>query len=362
MTQSVYLWRIKEDTRLAELHRSELDLESRLEDWLETDIGILDDSLFLIGRQVETDFGGTIDLLCVDAAGDLVVVELKRGKTPRDIIGQILDYAAWVDGLSYERIDAIAGQYLRRPFDEAFLERFGAELPESINAAHRMVVVAAEIDPSSERIIEYLSNRHGVSINAVTFQYFRDGSGGEFLARVFLLEPDEVDYRAKTKSDSKRKPNLTREQLQEVACKQGVGDLYQYALKRFGRLFEGTRTTRSNVSLVAAVSGRRNAVINLIPQDSSHDRGLAFQVYAYRITERFSMTLESLKNALPNGTESWEYYRGAPDEYQGFSGWFRAETDINRLADAIETVNNRAASLGSGSSVSRQTSDATADR
>lgn len=71
--------------------RASLDLESRLEEWLAADISILDPGLLVIGCEVETDFGGFIDLLCVDVAGDLVVVELKRDKTPREITAQALD-------------------------------------------------------------------------------------------------------------------------------------------------------------------------------------------------------------------------------------------------------------------------------
>ncbi len=53
-----------------------------------------------------------IDLLCLDHAGDIVVVELKRNKTTREITAQILHYGAWVKGLSNERITSIAETYL----------------------------------------------------------------------------------------------------------------------------------------------------------------------------------------------------------------------------------------------------------
>ena len=52
-----------------------------------------------------------------------------------------------------------------------------------------MIVVGSEIDTSSERIIKYLSDTHGVNINAATFQYFLPPDGSELLARVFLIEP-----------------------------------------------------------------------------------------------------------------------------------------------------------------------------
>ena len=85
MPEEVRLWKIQGGDTLCEIARSPLDLEARLEVWLERDISVLSQGLLAIGRQVETDFGGFIDLLCLDHAGDVVVVELKRDKTPREI-------------------------------------------------------------------------------------------------------------------------------------------------------------------------------------------------------------------------------------------------------------------------------------
>ena len=48
------------------------------------------------GRQYATDVG-VIDFLCEDkAGGELVVVELKRGKSSDRVVGQILRYMGWV--------------------------------------------------------------------------------------------------------------------------------------------------------------------------------------------------------------------------------------------------------------------------
>jgi RecB family endonuclease NucS len=57
-----------------------------------------DSGLLAIGRQVRTVFGGRIDLLCINGDGDLVIVEPKCDKTPREITAQALDYASWVQG------------------------------------------------------------------------------------------------------------------------------------------------------------------------------------------------------------------------------------------------------------------------
>ena len=94
--QQIRLWEITPDQRLVEIAVNPISLEERLEEWLESDISALDPNLLVIGRQVNTDFGGTIDLLCLDSAGDTVVIELKKGKTPREVTAQALDYASWV--------------------------------------------------------------------------------------------------------------------------------------------------------------------------------------------------------------------------------------------------------------------------
>ena len=62
--------------------------ESVLEGWLESNPGgILEDGpLLIIGRQVPADLGKSIDLLGVDREGNVVVVELKRDRTSRDVV------------------------------------------------------------------------------------------------------------------------------------------------------------------------------------------------------------------------------------------------------------------------------------
>src|ERR1700730_13079165 len=135
MPQEVRLWCIGKDDRLLESAQASLNLEARLEEWLARDIFILADDLLGIGRQVETAYGGFIDLLCIDRAGDLVIVELKRDKTPREITAQTLDYASWITDLSRDAISDIASQYLGNAgsLDVAFRQRFGEEMPDSIN-------------------------------------------------------------------------------------------------------------------------------------------------------------------------------------------------------------------------------------
>ena len=85
------IWRIDGDTP-RRLGASTLPSEATLEEFLERDPSLLGERLLVIGRQVRTPYGKYIDLLAMDADGNLNVLELKRDKTPREVVAQALDY------------------------------------------------------------------------------------------------------------------------------------------------------------------------------------------------------------------------------------------------------------------------------
>lgn len=184
---------------------SALDSEKRLEDALVQDLSILSPDLLLIGRQIPTAQGKFIDMLAVDADGDLTVIELKRSRTPREVVAQVLDYASWVQQLSYEQVrELYTDKNPGKQFESAFAEAFKTSPPEELNKDHHLLIVAAELDPETERIIGYLSGNYGVPINAAFFRYFRDGEH-EYLTRSWLIDPMEVEEKsARTPAQSKR--------------------------------------------------------------------------------------------------------------------------------------------------------------
>ena len=187
------LWFV-DSSQLVEQDRAVLDSEQRLEDWIARDLSLLGEELLLLGCQVRT-IAGPLDLLAMDGDGKLVIAELKRDKTPREVVAQVLDYASWVSEQSPREIDEICLKTRGVPLAKAFLERFEADLPEAACKTHRMIVVAAELDDSSERIIRYLQKEHEIDINAVFFSFYRVGEK-EMLVRAWLADPIETQERA----------------------------------------------------------------------------------------------------------------------------------------------------------------------
>ncbi len=213
-------WSITGDDLTTRLAHSTVDLEKHLENWVEKDVDIVDDGLLVIGRQVTTDFGTKIDVLAIDAAGDMVIIELKRDQTLRETVAQGLEYAAWISDLNVDRVTRIAADHFggQELFEEAYERRFDHELPDSLNERQRIVLVAPVITEQSAKTIEYLSAQFSLPINGVSFDLF-DVGGQRVLVRQVVIEEEPSAPSAR----QKRRPSRTMEELLELADANGVG-------------------------------------------------------------------------------------------------------------------------------------------
>jgi hypothetical protein len=244
------LWRV-EGASVEQVPPSGISSEERLEDILELRIEILGlGRLFQIGRQVITDFGKRIDLLAIDAQGDLYVIELKKDRTPRDVVAQTLEYGFWVQSLSFSAIrELYATHHDGEDFDSAFTSHFEADIPEAVNTAHHLLVVATGMDLSTEQIVEYVRG-YGVPINVLFFEYLHDDDR-EYLARSWLTDPalesssgggskkqapwNEVDFFVAVGESNERNWD---DMVRYGFVSAGHGEKYRKAMEN---LFEGAR-------------------------------------------------------------------------------------------------------------------------
>lgn len=194
------LWRVGNRPQM--LEDSRLVSEKQLEDMIVQEPNMLSSEWMLIGRQERTTLGGFIDLLALAPDGSLIVIELKRDRTPREVVAQSIDYAAWVENLEPAEIASIYTRFSGgRELAEDFQSYFGQELDEGeLNQSHQIIIVSAELDPSTERIVAYLNDRD-VAINVLFFQVFSEGEG-QILSRTWLLDPIETQSAA---SQSKKR-------------------------------------------------------------------------------------------------------------------------------------------------------------
>ncbi len=200
MPVEMRMWRIDGD-QPRPLTAAVLPAEKDLHQFLAQDASLLGERLLVVGSEVLTPYGKRIDLLAIDADGNLHLLELKRDKTPREVVAQALDYGSWVSTLSRDHVIDIATGHLDERFEVAFERVFDSPPPDELNGELHLTIVAAELDGSSERIVTYLRG-FGVPVNAVFFSYLED-EGRRYLARSWLVD-DQVVSTAPGSKKSKR--------------------------------------------------------------------------------------------------------------------------------------------------------------
>ena len=340
------VWEITADRKLSEIPVKYTSLEQWIEDWLADDISVLDPNLLVIGRQVRTSFGGAIDLLCMDGDGNLVVVELKRGQTPRDVTSQALEYSSWVKGLGYDDITGIADSYagIAGSLEAAFREKYGAELPGELNQGHRTLIVAESVDASTDRIVGYLAEM-GVPINAVTLQHFEDANGRELLARTYLIEPEKVQPRAR--GTSARSGYRTVNGLQDLADENGIGETYRRLRDSVRGIFfaQGYKETVAYVRRLENGGVRTVLLVDAVPGDAAG--GVKFVAHATRFERHMNVPMDDLRSWLPGNTTESDVRRwsgSSPEEREsaeGLEGLFHSTEEVDEFVTKLPSALER---------------------
>jgi len=190
------LWRVGSPPQ--PLREAVLPSEAILEEMIVATPDILSREWMIVGRQEDTGYGGRVDLLALAPDGALILIELKRGKTPREVVAQAMDYASWAEQLEVPDIARIYERFSNgKSLDKEFASRFGQPLDlDTLNESQQIVIVAAALDAASERIVGYL-NRRDIPINVLAFQVF-ETDNGQLLSRAWLLDPIEAQAAAAT--------------------------------------------------------------------------------------------------------------------------------------------------------------------
>ena len=340
--QEIRLWEITPERKLTEIPARHSGLEDWLESWLTSDISVLDPDLMVIGKQVTTGYHGRLDLLCIERSGDLVVVEIKSGRTPREVTAQALDYASWVKDLAYDQIVNIADRYLggSGTLQAAFRERFETELPEQLNQGHRSLVVADSMDASTVRIVRYLAGL-GVPINVATVQHFQDESGRELLAQVYLIEPEEV--RPGVRGSSARSSYRTVNELQALADVNGIGEIYLRLREGVRGIFTANGYSRT-VGYVRRLESGGVRTLMLVRAVSVEDEmGMGFTAHATRFERIMNVGMEDLMASLPENAIQCDVsgWSGSSLEEKesalGIEGHFHTVQEVDRFVEMLRT-------------------------
>ena len=252
----VKIWALGDDSKTEPLEsKSHADSEGRLEEAIVKNPDLLEEDLTLIGRQRPTD-GGPLDLLGVDAAGRLVVFELKRGVLTRDAVAQIIDYASDLESKDFDSlVDHISEHSGKHgidkidDFNEWYAQEFDGLDPETLRPL-RMFLVGLGVDAKTERMVTFMAN--GMDISLLTFHAFAH-DGKTFLAKqVHVDAPDDPQP-----STPKRRPTRAEkmQKLVEEVQENGATDLFTSVRGMFNENWRTLREVPGQRGLTLKIKG-----------------------------------------------------------------------------------------------------------
>lgn len=202
--------------KLVIAQETNLELESHLEDWLQNSPWALaQEPILWIGRQTSASVEeSTIfpDLLGLDTEGNLVIVELKRDEAPREVVAQLLEYAAWANELSEQQIQEIAEDYFEngeefngKHFQDVFKDVF--DIPDTdevppLNRNLRLYIVAGSISAGVVHVCRFLRTSQGMDINCINVSTFQTEESDEIIVSMETKVGDENIIVSKTKRRS----------------------------------------------------------------------------------------------------------------------------------------------------------------
>lgn len=272
--------------------------EAVLQNWLAANPdGILENErMLVIGREVHTRLGGFIDLLGLDREGNVVVVELKRDDTPRDVIAQALEYAAWAAQLYGKKLEEGYGGGDSLGLAKRHAKYFGLGEPvvEEFNRGQRIVIVGQNVTDRIRCTAAYL-NEHGIRLSCREFTFFQSDDGGRLLHLATVLPEGKAHNRARSRERTETEQLISRFWA-------GLLDHAKTKTLRHAKLGPGTQNFLQasagvrikGVTLTFDYWVRKNeADVCLYLQGAQHER--AFEALAQKkdeIEERFGSELD----------------------------------------------------------------------
>ena len=196
------LIRLEKTTFLNEKLRERYDIQ----EWVEKRPEIIEENLLIIGKEVPLPSDIRIDLLAIDKASNLVIIELKRDDSGRNVDWQAIKYASYCSSFSPTDIFRLYAEYLGTTEDEAETKIEGfieAENFEELNNSQRIILVSREFHSDVISAVLWLRD-YGVEVSCVRFTPYIDEIGNLFITPTKIIPlPEAEDYLIKKEKKQK---------------------------------------------------------------------------------------------------------------------------------------------------------------
>ncbi len=224
-----------------------------------TDIREGASSLLVAVREFGLPGSGHTDIVAFSASGDIAVVECKLAantEIKRKVVGQALEYGAYLWKTSYERLDRVVKERNGKSLVELIRERvddpewdeekFRSTIRLRLNSGDFILVIAVdEMNEELSRTIRYLNDcgNPAFAFTALGIQRFQSGDSEILVPHLFGVVTAKPPVEPKKKWDEASFFNEILNRKGELAASV-ARDIYEWAKPKLTRIWwgEGTRT------------------------------------------------------------------------------------------------------------------------
>jgi len=195
---------------------------------------------------------GATDILTFSADGDIAIIECKLATNPeikRKVIGQILEYAAFLWKMSYEEVDEriqkrkgksltdLVGTVIAEEWDE---ERFRDGVKQTLDSgSFILIIVVDQINEELRRIIRYLNecSESAFSLHALEMQRFQTDKIELLVPHISGVSPKPPPGGKKKWSEEEFFEKLEKEEPNSFEI---VKNIYNWSKGKADRIWFGT--------------------------------------------------------------------------------------------------------------------------
>ena len=311
---------------------------------------VLEEGLFIVAEEFGNweDSNRSIDLLALDARGQLVVVELKRTQTGDHSELQAIRYAAMVANMTLEQmIDAHRDYLARQGRDEDAREQIldhlsAADESEAEIYTRRPRIILASAGFSRELTTSLLWLRDGgMDISCVKLQLYLSGDGLLLDTSQVIPLPEAGDYMVKVREGEERERRARRNSR---ATRIPGGDAFRDAIERarteykpmLNRLYEWVVSLeQGNLANLETRQGNVNTTLRASLPMVNECFAIVWQgggVGSLQMNRRF------ISNRAPKASEQIEKVLEAED-YNGSGSRMPPAGLLEALTDAYREAN-----------------------
>jgi len=198
--------------QLSKTSFSQLNLRERydIEEWIEKTPEILGEDLLIIYKELILPSGIRLDLLAIDKKANLVIIELKRDDSGRNLEWQSIKYVSYCSNFLVEDIFKYYAEYLESDEDDAqlIIEEFIDEEIDKLNEQQRIILVSKEFHSDVVSAVLWLRD-YQIDIECVRLTPYLDLNQELFITTDMIIPlPEAKDYIVKKENKQKESRNI----------------------------------------------------------------------------------------------------------------------------------------------------------